>query len=136
LVQQAKYGRARLAFQSFPFFLGETLTARLGTSRPIGRFKKLVFTLRCIEERTETRRTAKGTSIQTVCDQLWADEVAQDAGDLREGNEVTVRFDLPDGDYGTRLSEAPARYWELTVVADTPGVEFSAKFLVPVYARR
>jgi hypothetical protein len=135
LVQQAKYGRARLAFQSFPFFLGDTLTARLGTSRAIGEFKKLTFTLRCIEERTETRRSGSRTSIQTVCDQLWAEEVALGASAVREGNEITVRFELPEGDYGTRLSESPARYWELAVTADTPGLDFSAKFLVPVYSR-
>jgi hypothetical protein len=135
IVQHAKYGRARLAFQTFPYFLGETLTARLGTSRAIGQFEKLTFTLRCIEERTETRRTAKGTSVQTVCDQLWAEEVALGSGAVREGHEMTVRFDLPAGEYSTRLSEPPARYWELSVVADTPGIDFSAKFLVPVYAR-
>ena len=135
IVQHAKYGRARLAFASFPFYLGETMTARLGTSRAIGNFEKLTFTLRCIEERTETRRTAKGTSIETVCDQLWAEEVALGSGAVREGHEMTVRFDLPVGDYATRLSAPPARYWELSVVADTPGVDFSAKFLVPVYAR-
>ena len=135
LVQQAKYGRARLAFQAFPFRLGDNLTARLGTSRAIGDFKKLTFTLRCIEERTETRRSGARTSIQTVCDQLWAEEVALGAGAVREGNEITVRFDLPEGDYGTRLSEPPARYWELAVAADTPGLDFAAKFLVPVYAR-
>jgi hypothetical protein len=136
LVQQAKYGRARLAFPSFPFFLGDTLTARLGTSRAIGEFKKLTFTLRCIEERTETRRSGTRTSIQTVCDQLWAEEVALGAGAVREGNEITVRFELPEGDYGTRLSDSPARYWELAVTADTPGLDFSARFLVPVYARQ
>jgi len=135
LAQQAKYGRARLAFQSFPYYLGETLAARLSSTRAIGQFKKLTFTLRCIEERTVTRRTNKGTSTQTVCDQLWAEEVTQEGGALREGSEVVVRFDLPEGDYGTRLSAPPARYWELAVVADTPGLDFSAKFLVPVYAK-
>jgi hypothetical protein len=135
VVQQAKYGRARLAFPSFPFFLGDTLTARLGTSRAIGEFKKLTFTLRCIQELTVTQRRGTRTSIQTVCDQLWADEVALAGGAVREGNEVTVNFQLPEGDYGTRLSAPPARYWELAVVADTPGVDFSARFLVPVYSR-
>jgi hypothetical protein len=135
MVQHAKYGRSRLAFPTFPFYLGETFTARLGTSRAIGSFEKLTFTLRCIEERTETRRSGNGTSVQTVCDQLWAEEVTLGAGAVREGHEMTVRFDLPVGDYATRLSEPPARYWELAVAADTPGVDFSAKFLVPVYAR-
>ena len=136
VVQHAKYGTARLAFQAFPFFLGDTLTARLSSSRAIGQFKKLTFTLRCIEERTVTRRSGNKTSVQTVCDQLWAEEAAQEGGTLREGNEVVVRFDLPEGEYGTRLAEPPARYWELAVVADTPGMDFSARFLVPVYARR
>jgi hypothetical protein len=134
LVQQAKYGRARLAFQSFPFFLGDKLSARLGSSRPIGQFKKMTFSLRCIEERTETTRSAGKTTIRTVCDQLWCDEVALEGGAVREGNEVPVSFELPSGDYGTRLAEPPARYWELAVVADTPGLDFSAKFLMPVYA--
>jgi len=135
LVQQAKYGRARLAYQSFPFFLGDKLGARLGSSRPIGQFKKMTFTLRCIEERTETTRSQGKTTIRTVCDQLWCDEVALEGGAMREGNEVPVSFDLPMGDYGTRLAEAPARYWELAVVADTPGLDFSAKFLMPVYGQ-
>jgi hypothetical protein len=135
VVQHAKYGRARLAFQSFPFFLGETLSVRLVTSRPIGDFKKLTFTLRCIEERAETVRRADETIHRTVCDQLWADEVALDGGAARESHELPVRFDLPEGDYGTRLSEPPARYWELAVAADTPGLDFTAKFLVPVYSR-
>jgi hypothetical protein len=135
LVQQAKYGRARLAYPSFPFFLGDTLTARLGSSRPIGQFKKMTFTLRCIEERTETTRSQGKTTVRTVCDHLWSDEVVLEGGAVREGNEVPLRFELPSGDYGTRLAEPPARYWELAVVADTPGLDFSAKFLVPVYAR-
>jgi hypothetical protein len=134
LVQQAKYGRARLAFPSFPFFLGDTLAARLGSSRPIGQFKKMTLTLRCIEERTETTRSGGKTTIRTVCDHLWSDEVTLEGGAVRDGNEVPVSFELPSGDYGTRLAEPPARYWELTVVADTPGLDFSAKFLVPVYA--
>jgi hypothetical protein len=134
LVQQAKYGRARLAYQSFPFFLGDKLSARLRSSRPIGQFKKMTFTLRCIEERTETTRSGGKTTIRTVCDHLWSDEVVLEGGAVREGNEVPVSFDLPLGDYGTRLAEPPARYWELAVVADTPGLDFSAKFLMPVYA--
>ena len=135
LIQQAKYGRARLAYQSFPFFLGDRLSARIGSSRPIGQFKKMTFTLRCIEERTETTRSGGKTTIRTVCDHLWSDEVSVEGGAVREGNELPVSFELPSGDYGTRLAEPPARYWELVVVADTPGLDFSAKFLMPVYAR-
>src|SRR5688572_14491083 len=85
LVQQAKYGRSRPALQSFPFFLGDKLSARLGSSRPIGQFKKMTFTLRCIEERTEKSHSGGKTTIRTVCDHLWSDEVTLEGGAVREG---------------------------------------------------
>ena len=131
----AKYGRSRLRFASFPFYLGGTLDVRFSSRRPIGSFEKMTFTLRCIEERTEVRRTSKGTSTQTVCDQVWADDrVFESSWALQEG-EVPVSFRLPEGDYETRLAFAPARYWELEVAAVTPGLDFGAVFPVPVYAR-
>ena len=40
-----KYGRARLVFGSFPFYLGGPLSARLRTRRPISEFKKMSLTL-------------------------------------------------------------------------------------------
>jgi hypothetical protein len=52
---------------------------------------------------------------------------------LQDG-EVPVSFRLPEGDYTTRLVEAPARYWELEVAAVTSGLDFGAVFPVPVYA--
>jgi hypothetical protein len=128
----AKYGRSHLRFSSFPFHLGRMLDVRFSTARAIGTFDKLTFTLRCIEERTEVRRTSKGTSTRTVSDQIWADEYAVESAML-EG-EIPVRFRLPEGDLGTRLVEPPVRYWELEVKAETPGLDFGAVFPVPVYA--
>jgi hypothetical protein len=134
LWHSAKYGRSRLRFGSFPFYLGRTLDVRFSTRRPIGSFEKMTFTLRCIEERTEVRRTSKGTSTQTVCDQIWADERVFESSWALQDGEVPVSFRLPEGDYTTCLVEAPARYWELEVAAVTPGLDFGAVFPVPVYA--
>jgi hypothetical protein len=132
LWHSAKYGRSHIRFSSFPFHLGRMLDVRFSTSRSIGSFEKMTLTLRCIEERTETVRTNKGVSTRTVCDQLWADEYAVESSML-EG-ELPIRFRLPEGDLGTRLAEAPVRYWELEVKAATPGLDFGALFPVPVYA--
>ena len=45
-------------------------------------------------------------------------------------------FPLPDDVPGTRLSERPARYWELDVSSgEVAGPDFEATFLVPVYER-
>jgi hypothetical protein len=131
----ARYGRSHLRFGAFPFHLGGTLDVRFSTRRPIGSFEKMTFTLRCVEERTEVRRTSKGTSTQTVCDQVWADERVFESSWALQDGEVPVSFRLPEGDYGTRLALAPARYWELEVAAVTPGLDFGAVFPVPVYTR-
>jgi hypothetical protein len=135
LWHRAKYGRSYLRFGSFPFLLGRTVDVRFNTRRPIGSFENMTFTLRCIEERTEVRRTSKGSSTQVLCDQIWADEkVFESSWALQEG-EIPVSFRLPEGEYGTRLLEPPIRYWELEVKAATPGLDFGAVFPLPVYAR-
>ena len=132
----AKYGRSRLAFGSFPFYLGGPLAARFSTSRATFEFNSMTFTLRCVEEQTETYRTTdQSTGTRTRCDQLWADEVVLEGGGGRYGGEFPISFKLPDGDYGSRLIDTPERYWELEVKADTPGLDFAALFLLPVYAR-
>jgi hypothetical protein len=131
-----KYGRARLAFGSFPFYLGGSMSARLSTPRPIGEFKRISFTLRCVEERTvvySSRRTS--TSSQTTCEQIWVDELVLDQPGALYDGEFPLSFRLPDGDYASRFMDPPGRYWELEVKADTAGMDFAALFLLPVYAR-
>jgi hypothetical protein len=136
LWHKAKYGQSRLAFGSFPFYLGGSLTARFSTRRAIGEFKKMTFTLRCVEEHTEVYRTTRGSSAaRTKCNQIWADEVVLDRPGALYDGELPISFKLPDGDYGSRFVDAPARYWELEVKADTPGLDFGALFLLPVYPR-
>jgi hypothetical protein len=46
-----------------------------------------------------------------------------------------MEWDLPnEADLTTALSQRPARFWELEVRADTPGVDYHSRFLLPVYA--
>ena len=45
---------------------------------------------------------------------------------------IPIAIRLPEG-MATRLHDKPRRYWELDVSADTPGIDYSARFLVPVY---
>lgn len=131
-----KYGRARLAFGSFPFYLGESLSARFSTPRPIGEFKKISFTLRCVREGTRVYRTRRtGGTAETTCEQIWADEMVLDQPGALYDGELPLSFKLPDGDYSSRFVDAPTRYWELEVKADTAGMDFAALFLLPVYSR-
>ena len=47
--------------------------------------------------------------------------------------EIPISIRLPEGDYASRLLESPRRYWELEVKAETPGIDYAARFLIPVY---
>jgi hypothetical protein len=46
---------------------------------------------------------------------------------------LSLELPLPAGDFTTRLSEWPQRYWEFAIDAGTAG---SKRFLVPVYPRQ
>jgi hypothetical protein len=69
---------------------------------------------------------------------IYPDEVAIKKEGVHEnvGDALPITFNLPTGDLGTKISECSTpRYWELEIHADTPGVDFNARFLVPVYTR-
>lgn len=126
LLRRAKYRDVRLRFASCPFVLGRDLVVDLqGGPRD---FERLTATLRCVEEAYER----SGRSQTVVCYQLWATEQTVPRG--RGGSPLRFTFRLPDGDYETRLRDCPPRYWELEVAAETPGIDFRPRFLLPVYA--
>jgi hypothetical protein len=137
LIRLAKYGRSYLRFERFPFFLGETLGVKFVAPRGIGRFEKMTFALRCVQERIETSCSGRGRSIQMVRYQLYGDEYVFDKpGELPAGAaELPISFNLPADTLGTALARNPPTYWELEVKAVTPGVDYGVTFLVPVYAR-
>jgi hypothetical protein len=135
ILRGMKYGASRLRWERFPFFLGDVFEARFATGRPIGQFNAMTITLRCIVEVTETRGSGKSRSQQIVCYQHYADTVEIKQAGVHGLGEVPITFNLPQGDYGTTLGIARPRYWELEINADTPGIDFHASFMVPVYKK-
>ncbi len=126
LLRRAKYRDARLRFTTYPFFLGRELVVDLlGAPHQCNR---LTATLRCIKEAYEFR----GRTSVVVCYQCYVD-TQRIAGPLGP-DAPRFRFPLPLGDYETRLRDRPPRYWELEVAAETPGIDFQTRFLVPVYS--
>jgi hypothetical protein len=126
-----KYGAARIEFDRFPFFLGESLDVRLGCRGRLDRFDKLTVTVRFIKVKQER----KGSSSDNVCHQHWAHQLVFEEGLLRGVRELPISMSLPDGDYGTWLSGDAPRYWEIEAKGDGPGIDFLARFLLPVYGR-
>jgi len=105
--------------------------------------ERLTCTLRCCEVvyyrpmgGAVSSRTSANVPTARL-DQVYADTrtMSRPGGfDLRPGQSIRIAFDVPEGEYETRLSERPPRFWELEVAADTPGIDCRARFLVPVYA--
>lgn len=127
-----KYGAPWIRFGRFPFFLGERLDVVIGGRGAFDRFDKLVVTVRFIQE----SRVRQGNRTSTRCHQHWAERLELDPRTLHGVRELPVSLELPaDARYDTCLSDDNARYWEVEVNGEAPGIDFHAQFLVPVYAR-
>ena len=133
--QYLKYGTSRLHFARFPFRPGGSIEAGLEAHRRLLAAPSISLVLRYIEEVTEVRNSGKNRSTTQVLYCLH--EVKQDLNssqfDANSGAEIPINIRLPAGDFATRLGETPRRYWELEVKADTPGIDYAARFLIPVY---
>lgn len=131
LLRRMKYGGSRIAFSRFPFFLGRPLEASWRSDRPLGRYDRITFTLRCVEEELERQGPRHA---QYVRYQRWADEyVVEGPGEHRGGEPIAVTFLPPADAPPTEIQRDPPRYWEVEIHAETPGVDFRQTYLVPVY---
>jgi len=136
LFQYLKYGKSRLHFARFPFRPGRSVEAGLEAGSKLAAAETIDLTLRYIEEVTETTGTGKNRSTTQVLYCLHEVKQQLRAGqfDSNSGVDIPIQLRLPSGDYSNRLLETPRRYWELEVKADTPGIDYSARFLLPVYS--
>lgn len=132
-----KYGKSFLRFKTFPFFTGELLESELIPHGKIGGYTSFELNLRAIEEKIITRQTSDGTETSVAVFEKYRETQRFDSegGDVASGASLPIVFDLPDNVFGTCLSQHPPRYWEIEVIAETPGIDYTASFLVPVYNR-
>jgi hypothetical protein len=125
-----RYGASRVAFEQFPFFLGQTLRVRLGCRGGLDRFDTLKVTVRFVKLRKDK---TSDDARDRRCEQHWAEEFTFDRALLAGVTELPISLTLPTGDYGTQLSADPARYWEIEARGEAPGIDFLAHHLLPVY---
>ena len=129
-----KYGNSRLRFGSFPFYLGDKLSVILvGLPSEIN---QLQLDLRFIEEKYERRGSGRNKESRVVCYQLYHEARTLSGREVAASGRLSLEWNLPDDqELTTTLSQRPARFWELEVKADTPGVDYHSRFLLPVYTR-
>lgn len=134
--QSMKYGRSRLGYDRFPYHPGEVVEMTWSTAGGVGDYRKISFTLRCIEEERVTQGTGKNRRTVNVRYQLWSDEfVIDEPGRHTAESSIPLTFAIPEDLPGTNLSGNQPRYYLLQVEADTPGPDFKADYLVPIYPR-
>ena len=133
LRQYMRFGNSHVAFNNFPFFLGETMSLTL--KRVPNTINSLQVSLRCIEEAYETQGTGEDRKSVVVCYQLYKDSKTIEGGRFQPGHDYHLSWDLPDNKALTSTpSERPATFWELEVTSTSPGIKYHSRFLLPVYA--
>lgn len=128
--QRVKFGAPRISFGHFPFHAGEVLEVYLEGVRGLERLERIDCALRFVQERYES--TGSNGAYEVNCYQLYADERSLEA---RMYGPIHLHFSLPEEKYSTHLSARPPRYWELALRGSARGVDFSARFLLPIYEK-
>jgi hypothetical protein len=131
--RRLKYGKGVALFARFPFRRGSTLELHVQAPRTLPQHAVATATLRCIQERYVTTRRNGETDATVQCFELYRDKAPTESVNAGFGRALRVRFEIPAGAPTTDLASRPCRYWEVDVEASTDGVDYGARFLVPVY---
>lgn len=132
-VRQFRYGGGRMEYDNMPLVAGQKLKMKWRGKGAIGPYEKITFTLRCIEEKIQTRRR-NNNSRQYLRAEQWVESFVIDGpGEHLADEVIDVYYDLPADVPSTQLNHDPPRYWEVEMSVETSDVEFGQSFLVPIY---
>jgi hypothetical protein len=132
-VRRMKFGRCTLHLETLPGCIGGYLAGTIETPRPIHDANSVRLVLRCIQRTTTNSfNLNSGRSHRRAWDEpLWEKEQKL-TGVLPQGIPVSFRIP-PDRRATEKFSARDEILWRLSVHADTPGADFSAEFLVPIF---
>jgi hypothetical protein len=129
-----KFGHSRIAFTRFPYRPAEPVIIRWQPSEGISQVNKGTFTLRCVEQWTESHGSGKNRTITLVQEEIWSAKWMLDKPrKLQVKDAVELCYALPPDAQPTRLSAYRPVFWELEVQFDLPGLDFKETYLVPIY---
>jgi hypothetical protein len=131
--RRLKYGRVAASFDRFPFRRGEQLRLHVAAPPSLPRHALVTTTLRCIQEGHDGSGAHEDRS-RLHCYEVYRDTAPAEQIDAAPGTRaMRVTFSLPADTHPTELSAYPCRYWEVELEAATEGIDYRARFLVPVY---
>ena len=135
LAELLRYGDTFLDYNTFPFFLGSSVSARFRAPNHLADIDELTLTLRCVQERYITSGSGDNRSTNVVCFELYADSKTFSRGQLAaySNQSIPIEFTLPDSQLTTSLASTPPTYWEVEANGKSSRVNLQAFFLVPVY---
>jgi hypothetical protein len=134
VARRLKYGAGVALFGSFPFRRGSTLELHVEAPRALPQHALPTATLRCVQERYVTTGTGEDRSTNVQCFEIYRDTAPAELVGAGAGRRALhVQFAIPADAPTTDLASRPCRYWEVDVEASTDGVDYGARFLVPVY---
>lgn len=135
-MQVAKFRDSRLLLDGCPFYLGESVKVRWVPGQALGHFEKLEFNLHFYQQRLE-RDTDGESGVTQATYELFRHTLMVDGpGRSDTVGEYPLELKLPpDAALTTRLNAPTASFWELEIRANTPGIDYCAAFLLPVYSR-
>ncbi|HEX8171276.1 MAG TPA: hypothetical protein VF824_12110 [Thermoanaerobaculia bacterium] len=132
-LRRVKYGRSFCRVDRVPVSLGSTLRGEVQAR--VGELPQEGFRVRLSCMRIVVRRS--GGKRSTDEDLLWQDEqLVPSAAVMRSpvGVRIPIRLDVPGDQEPSDESDRSNRVvWRLEVFADVPGIDYAARFELPVF---
>jgi len=138
VVRRRRFGRSVFLMETTPARLGRPLAGAVQTELPAGRPPKGDFriALRCFRRWEESvgAHSAAATNTRLRSETIWETE-AESRPAVGEAGKLSapVRIDIPADLPAASLSGMnDGVFWELSVSAKAPGLDYGARFLLPV----
>jgi len=128
-IRSKKYGKVNFHMETFPGVIGGQCKGVIKVPVEVQAMEGFKLTLKNIHQ----YRTGSGKNSTTHRDVLWEDsKIIKAQHGSNFNTEIEVEFDIPSGGKISQ-STGDSKYWELTAVAETPGVDFKEEFRVPIF---
>lgn len=121
-----RFGQSTFELAANPAPLGGQLCGLIASQHPFADARSIRLRLACI------RRERSGDSTQERL--LWEDVKTLEADAVRSTGGIPVFFNLPaEGEPASSTNQLPQVIWRLDASAALPGIDYAARFEVPVF---